>query len=227
MDFLYLTNNKVLTFQIMRLENIKEFTNTTKASKSKVYRFYKKNENLWSETKLKNNKRLFPVDHARYFDSEIMFDENKILRQENQSMRNLIDCLAEKSSYQQTFWRMDWSFFFTVAYKNERQKNSCFKQMHSLYDSLLSKYGDTSELRMFFTTEPFANRAGYHNHFVIYIANKKLHEQVVTDIQEYFSYDRVDVSLYDKYKAVLFYMSKDGLTGEDWDYINNSSKLDE
>lgn len=94
----------------MKYENIKEFTQTTKASKSKVYRFYKKNLELWSDTKLKNNKRLFPVDHARYFDSEVMFDENKILRQENQSMRNLIDCLSDKTSYQHTFWQMDWKF---------------------------------------------------------------------------------------------------------------------
>lgn len=208
----------------MKYEKIKEFTLTTKASKSRIYRFYKKNLELWNDTKLKNNKRLFPVDHARYFDSEVMFDENKILRQENQSMRNLIDCLSDKNSYPYTFWQMNWSFFFTIAYKNDRQKNSCFKQMHGLYDYLLKKYGDNTELRMFFTTEPFTNRTGYHNHFVIYISNQKLHEQVVTDIQEYFSYDRVDVRLYDRYKAVLFYICKDGLSGEDWDFIDNSKK---
>ncbi len=85
----------------MKFENIKEFIITTKSSKSKIYRFYKKNEELFSETRMKSGKRLFPVGHARYFDSEIMFDENKILRQENQSMRNLIDCLVVKnySSY--------------------------------------------------------------------------------------------------------------------------------
>jgi hypothetical protein len=49
----------------MKYENIKEFKVTTKVSKSKIYRFYKKNEELWSETMLKGGKRLFPVDHAR------------------------------------------------------------------------------------------------------------------------------------------------------------------
>lgn len=211
----------------MKYANITEFKITTKVSKSKIYRFYKKDEELWSETKLKNGKRLFPVDHARYFDSEIMFDENKLLRQENQSMRNLIDCLADKTSFQHTFWQMDWSYFFTVAYKLERKKNSCFKQMHGLYDYLQKKYGETTELKMFFTTEPFTNRTGYHNHFVIYIEDKKLHQEIVADIQDYFSYDRVDFGLYDKYRAGLFYMCKDGLTGEDWDFIDNSSKKDE
>jgi hypothetical protein len=207
----------------MKYENIKTFIKSTKSSKSTIYRFYKKNEELWSETQFKNGKRLFPVDHARYFDSEVMFDENKILRQENQSMRNLIDCLADKESLQHTFWYMDWSFFFTVAYKLERNKNSCFKQMHGLYDYLAEKYGNSTELRLFFATEPFTNRKGHHNHFVIHVEDKKLHEQIVTDIQDYFNYDRVDVSKYDRYKAGLFYMSKEGLTGEDWDFINNST----
>ena len=211
----------------MKYENIIEFKITTKASKSKVYRFYKKNTELWNDTKLKNGKRLFPINHARYFDSEIMFDENKILRQENQSMRNLISCLVDKDSLQYRLWQLDWSFFFTVAYKPDRKKNSCFKQMHSVYDYLLKKHGNQTELRMFFTTEPFTNRAGYHNHFVIHIENKKMHEEVVADVKEYFSYDRVDVGLYDRFKAGLFYMSKDGLNGEDWDFINNYTKASE
>ncbi len=205
----------------MKYENIKEFTTTIKASKSKVYRFYKKNEELFTETKLKSGKRLFPINHARYFDSEIMFDENKQLHQENHSMRNLIDCLDNKNPFPQTLWNMEWSFFFTVAYRLERKKISCFKQMHGLYNYLVEKYGNATKIRMFFTTEPFTNRTGYHNHFVIYIENKKLQEQLVADIQEYFSYDRVDVGAYDKYRAGLFYIAKDGLTGEDWDFIFN------
>jgi predicted DNA-binding transcriptional regulator AlpA len=209
----------------MKYENLKKFIISTKASKSTIYRFYKKNENLFQETTIPNGRRLFPIDHVRYFDSEIMFNENKILRQENQSMRNLKDCLADKTSFQHTFWEMEWSFFFTVAYKLERNKNSCFKKMHGLYDYLNEKHGASTELRLFFTTESFNNRKGYHNHFVIYIEDKRLHKQVVTDIQDYFNYDRTDVSIYDKYKAGLFYMSKDGLSGEDWDFINNTTSI--
>ncbi len=205
----------------MGYENITEFIRSTKVSKSKIYRFYKKNEELFTETKLKNGKRLFPIDHVRYFDSEVMFDENKILRQENKSMRNLIDCLSDKESFQYTFWQMEWSFFFTVAYKLERQKKSCFKQMHGLYDFLVQKHGDSTELRIFFTTEAFTNRQGCHNHFFIYVGNKRLKEQITSDIRNYFSYDRVDFGLYDRYKAGLFYISKNGLSGEDWDFISN------
>lgn len=209
----------------MKYEDLKKFIISTKASKSTIYRFYKRNEDLFLETKKPNGKRMFPVDHARYFDSEVMFDENKILRQENQSMRNLIDCLSDKNSLQHTLWQMHWSFFFTVAYKVERNKNSCFKQMHGLYDFLNQKHQNATELRMFFTTEVFNNRKGYHNHFVIYIENIKLHEQIVNDIQAYFNYDRTDVSIYDRYKAGLFYISKEGLNGEDWDFISNSKNI--
>ncbi|CAD0007783.1 hypothetical protein [Flavobacterium chungangense] len=207
----------------MKYENLKKFIISTKASKSTIYRFYKKNEDLFAETSLRSGKRMFPADHARYFDSEIMFDENKALRQENQSMRNLIDCLADKQSLQHTFWQMDWSFFFTVAYKTDRNKTSCFKQMHGLYDYLNQKHGASTEIRLFFTTEPFQNRKACHNHFVVYVDDKKLHEQIVTDIHDYFNYDRTDVSIYDRYKAGLFYMSKEGLSGEDWDFISNST----
>ena len=210
----------------MKYENITEFKITTKVSKSKVYRFYKKNEELWSETKLKNGKRMFPVDHARYFDSEIMFDENKVLRQENQSMRNLIDNLVDKDSLQFRIWQLDWSFFLTVAYKLERNKKSCYKQMNALYEHLEQKYGDVTKLRLFFTSEPFTNRKGYHNHMVLNVTNRKLHEEILNEIRDYFSFDRVDVRPYDMYKAVVFYMTKEGTINEDWDILGNNIKED-
>ena len=210
----------------MKYENITAFRITTKSSKSKVYRFYKKNEELWSETKLKSGKRLFPVDHARYFDSEIMYDENKILRQENQSMRNLIDCLVDKESLQYRLWQMDWSFFITVSYKLERTQKDCFKQMHALYEHLENKYGEATALRLFFTSEPFANRESYHNHIALNVTNKKLHQEIIAEIQNYFSYDRLDVGIYDKYKAGIFYMTKTGIMNDDWDVIGNNLKED-
>jgi hypothetical protein len=206
----------------MKIENLKEFIKSTKKSKSTIIRFYKKNEDLFLETEIKNGKRYYPKEHARYFNSEIMHDENKVLRLENQSMKNLIDCLVDKNSLSTRLWHMDWSFFFTVAYKADRNKKSCFRQMNSMYESLISKYGDETGIKMFFTTEPFANRTGYHNHFVLHVENKKLHQQIVEEIQNYFSFDRVDVSLYDKYKAGIFYVSKDGLVNEDWDIIGNN-----
>jgi hypothetical protein len=219
-------NNEILKKLKMKYENLKEFIVTTKSSKSTIYRFYRKNEDLFIETKLKSNKRMFPCDHARYFDSEIMHDENKLLRLQNSSMRSLINCLMDRKSLPSMLWAFDWSFFYTVAYKAERNKISCFKQMNGLYEHLNDKYGSSTAIRLFFSTEPFDNRKGYHNHFVLHIANKKLHVEVMEEIRTYFSYDRVEAAPYDKYQAGLFYATKGGLVGEDWDILGNNLKQD-
>lgn len=206
----------------MKYENLKEFIASTKTSKSTIYRFYRKNKELFEETKMKNGKRVFLVDHARFFDSEKMFDENKVLRMQNQSMKNLINGLMDRQSLSTRLWYLDWTFAFTIAYKLERNKNSCYRQMSGLYEMLEKKYGNDTTIRLFFTTEAFAERKGYHNHFVLQIGNKKLHQQVVEDIKEYFSYDRVDAGIYDQFKAVLFYVAKEGLVNEDWDIMGNN-----
>jgi len=205
----------------MQIENIKEFEKRTNNSKSTIYRFYRKNPELWKETKLKGNKRLFPVTHAKYFDSEIMFDENKLLVQENRSMKNVIDCIIEKDSLQARLWFMEWSFFVTVAYSHERNKKSCYRMMNGLYDELINKYGEMAEIRMFFTTEPFTNRNGFHNHFVIYCSDKKLNELIQDEIEAYFYGNRVQTEPYNRYEAGLFYMVKNGLVNEDWDILGN------
>jgi len=210
----------------MKYENLKEFIASTKTSKSTIYRFYRKNKELFEETKMKSGKRVFPTDHARYFDSEIMHDENKLLRLQNQCMKNLINGLMDRQSLPTRLWYLDWNFMFTIAYKRERYKNSCTRQMSGLYEMLEKKYGNETTIRLFFTTEAFAERNGYHNHFVLQIGNKKLHEEVVKDVKEYFCYDRVDAGIYDMYKAGLFYISKEGLVGEDWDIMGNNLKKD-
>jgi hypothetical protein len=211
----------------MKYEGIKQFINTTKTSKSTIYRFYKKNIDLWAETKMKGNKRVYPTEHTRYFSSELMFDENVMLRQENQSMRNLIDCLVDRNSLQCRLWEMDWTFFGAIAYKLERNKKSCYKQIAGLFNHLNNLFGSQTKLRLFFTCEPFTNRTGYHNHFVLYVENNKFQQQVYNEIENYFEFDRVEVKNYDRYKAGIFYNSKEGLNGEDWDYLDNTNQQPE
>ncbi|WP_304142242.1 hypothetical protein [Mesoflavibacter zeaxanthinifaciens] len=218
MEFLCLLITKIL----MKYVEVKKFLKLINKSKSTLYRFYRKNEDLSNETKKKRHKRMIPEIHAKYFNSELMHEENKVLCQKNQSMRNLIDCLVDKESLQARLWYMDWSYFITVAYKSERNKKSCFKMMHGCYYYLIDKYGTETDIRLFFTTEPFVNRKGYHNHFALYVSNAKLHDEVVKAVQSYFSFDRVDYGKYDRYQAGLFYMSKEGLVGEDWDILGNN-----
>lgn len=207
----------------MKYENLNEFIARTKTSKSSIYRFYRKNKPLFEETKL-TSKRMFPSSHAKYFDSETMYDENKVLTQENNSMKNLINCLMDRNSLPSTLWHLEWSFFYTVAYKTERNQKSCYKKMMDLYEFLDKKYSDVTALRLFFTTEPFFNRTGYHNHFVIYVQNTKLHEAIINEIKDYFTYDRLETSAYNQFQAGLFYASKEGLVNEDWDIIGNNLK---
>ena len=205
----------------MKIEPLKEFVKRTGVSESTIKRFYRKNPELKAEI-IFRKKNYYPIEHARYFDSEIMFDENKALRQENKSMKNVISCLMDTGSLQMRLWFMEWSYFCTVAYKSERNKKSCFRMMHGLYDTLIERYGDRTHIRLFFTTEPFANRNGYHNHFVIYVSNKSLMQTIIDDISLYFEYDRSDFSPYDPYKAALFYMVKDGIHGDDWDILGTN-----
>jgi hypothetical protein len=209
----------------MKIESIKEFTKRIKKSKSTVYRFYERNPELWLETKLKSNKRLLPVEHAKYFDSILMYDQNKVLMLENKSMKNLIDGLMDKDSLPSTLWYKDWSLFITVAYKNEKNKKGCFRVMNAYYDSLIQKYGKNNEVRMFFTTEPFTNRAGYHNHFVLYVSDYKLLDEIQKGLKDFFLYDRVDAEPYNKYEGGLFYAVKNGLVNEDWDVLENKPSI--
>lgn len=208
----------------MKYENINKFAEKAGCSTRNVYRFYSKNSDLRTEVNKKSRPYRYPLEHLKYFSSEIMFEENKVMALENQSMRNLIDGLLEKDSLAKTFWFMDWTFFYTIAYKAERNKKSCFRMMNAVFEQLVNKYESETDLRMFFTTEPFTNRKGYHNHFVLYIENKKLREQIVTDIEAFFMYDRIDSKRYDCYKAGLFYVAKEGLVNEDWDVLTHNKK---
>src|SRR5690606_25525755 len=132
----------------MKYEALKEFINRTKKSKSTIVRFYNKNKDLANETKMKGNKRFYPTEHTRYFSSELMFDENILLRQENQSMRNLIDCLVDRNSLQCKLWEMEWTFFGTIAYKLERNKKSCYNQITGLFNHLNNLLGSQTKLRL-------------------------------------------------------------------------------
>ncbi len=208
----------------MKIESLKESIKRTKKSKSTITRFYRRNLELKMAVKLNRGKNYYPIEHARYFDSEIMFDENKLLQQENDAMRNVIDCLMERDSLQMKLWYMNWTFFCTVAYKSERNKKSFFRMMHGLYEMSIERFGDNTEIRLFFTTEAFGNRIGYHNLFSVYISKEALKEEILDEIALYFENDRFDVKLYDRYKAGLFYMAKEGLVSEDWDILGNNLK---
>lgn len=77
---------------------------------------------------------------------------------------------------------------------------------------------DDTELKIFFTTESYDVRGGNHNHFVI-DCNTRNVNQVNQHIKEHFRWDRVDLEEYIPEEAAIFYITKEGLEGTAWDYL--------
>lgn len=208
----------------MKIESVNEFLNRTKKARSTVYRFYKRNQDLWDETIFKSNRRYIPVHHDRYFDSVLMFDENKLLnakvsRYEHRikCMKKLLECLRNKDSLAYRLWYMDWTLIGTVSYKLDRSRNSCFNQMKAYYKALTKEFGNRTEIRIFFTTEEYDTRSGHHSHFALNLSDPTLNKEVTQFTSEFFKYDKVECERYMSHKAWLFYISKEGIQRTDWD----------
>jgi hypothetical protein len=207
----------------MKYEHIEKFATRVGKTRRTIYRFYNKNEDLREQTKIKNGKRFIPIEHKKFWNTEVLFDENKNLSDSNHNMRNLLDYLHDnRNPLANKLWGFDWSNFVSIDYKFERSKNYSITMMNKLYEMLDEKFGDNTTIRIFFTTEPFANRNnGQHNHMMIYIKNEVFTKLVLNEIKRFFKNDRVDSSKYNKYKGGLFYMMKEGMQGVDWDILGN------
>jgi len=212
----------------MKYENIEKFAKRVGRSGRTIYRFYNANSDLKEQTKKKNGRRTIPIEHKKFWNTEILFDDNKALNKDSREAKNLIGYLYKNDNpLAIKFWHMKWSMFVSVDYKHERNKTYCFSMMQKLYEELEKKYGGNTTLRMFFVSETFANRNnGQHNHAVLYVSNEKLRPVILHDIYQFFKHDRVDGSDYTKYKGGLFYMMKEGMQGIDWDILGNNLAKD-
>ena len=206
----------------MKHQVIEEFEKTTNRTAKTIGRFYKKYPALKKET-IKNGRkpRKYPTSHAKYFSMENMIKEYNIAEGEVKCMQNVLDKLYVNDSIPTTMWYRRWTFFVTVAYRQERNRNSCRRRMDTCFKLLNKKYGNRTKIEMFYNTEPHTNRKSFHNHFVIYIENQALHQKVVKDLNLFFKSDRVDCQKYDKYKGAVYYTAKHGLQGINWDFHKN------
>ena len=93
--------------------------------------------------------------------------------------------------------------------------------MLQAFDYIINQYGKEIGLRIFFTVEPFNNRGGAHVHFILKVGKGLLTNAVLEELKEFFKGNRIDLKKYDKYKAGIYYISKQGLKGEDWDILGN------
>ena len=76
---------------------------------------------------------------------------------------------------------------------------------------------------MFFTTEPFHNRHGFHNHLVLKIDGNS--EFVKEFIEKHAPVGIIDVKPYDKELAGVFYTAKNKHKNKDsWDILGNKLK---
>ena len=192
-------------------ETIEEFAKRIGKSRRTIFRFYSDNRDLQAETKKNGLKKIIPISHKKYFSTDELFEDNKQQREENRMMSNLLNYLYKNDNPMAIkLWRMDWSLFVTIDYKYERNKIACFTLMHKFYDEIEKKYGKDSTLRMFFVTEPFANRNnGQHNHFIFYIENEVLKPLIIHDINKFFKNDRVVTDNYSNKKGGTFYILKE------------------
>lgn len=173
----------------------------------------------WFKTKKK------PFKYKFDFLSEFL--SNDIYRQikRNKQLETTIDCLKGKDSIGKHLFSLPWDYFITISYEQSLNRNHCFTEISKLYEKINSTSTDTN--RMFFVTEPFNNRTGYHNHLVLKSSAAK--EGLIKLITSQVSRGIIDIKPYDPYLAGLFYICKKGVQGEDWDILGNrlSDEADE
>lgn len=138
------------------------------------------------------------------------------------SMANTIKCLKRTASLEHKLFKLDWTWWCTVAYRYEMSAEQCRTQMDSFYEHITCAYGDSSYLRMYYTTESFNTREGNHNHFVLHVSNPELQYVVKKELENYFQNERLDVQDYDDNLPCIFYTGKEGHRGTAWDLFGNN-----
>ena len=198
-----------------------EFLTKIEVSRSTVNRFYKKYIEKGKERKRNGKKLLIPETHIKYFNFDLMLENEVRIMERMENMQNLLDCIRHKQDMPTFLYQMEWDIFGTISYRDELSAKNCYNRMKKLWNKIESKYQINNSLRMYFTTEHYGLRDGYHNHFVIYSENKKYLEGIKLLINNMFKMDRVDQEEYDPYDSGVYYITKDGNQGEKWDiYIN-------
>ncbi|NOY48467.1 MAG: hypothetical protein GXO84_09815 [Chlorobi bacterium] len=212
----------------MRYENIDEFADRVERKRRTIFRFYKDNPELKLETKKKGVKRIIPITHEKYWKSDLLFEENKKLIDDNIMMENLLNYLYQNDKpLANHFWGFDWSYFIGINYKDDRSKDYCITKMNKCYEMLQGKYGHETTIRLLFSTEVFSGRDfGEHNHVVLYVKNKTLRKVVLNKMKAFFKNDRFYSDEYCRYKGGIHYMLKEGVQGEDWDILGNNLKAE-
>ena len=210
----------------MKLFNLIETTEKTGRSRASIYRFYILHPHLICEKKFKNKKCLIPEAHLGLIAKTNIYGKHLQLNKDYTQLKRLVDVLAIPESLQLKLYQLDWDWFGTIAFKNNYNTSQSFHRMQQAYHYIILLYGKKTNFRLFYTVEPFTNREGTHIHFVMKVKASYLTKAITEELKKYFVNNRIELQEYDKYKAGVWYISKHGLKGENWDILgNNLSKL--
>lgn len=201
------------TEEIAELGNICKETVRRRRSK-----FIKEGKNIvWFKTEQR------PYLHSYRFLSEFISDSMYSIIETNRQMKNTIDCLHSHRSFEKQLSFLEWDYFVTIAYEKDYSNKTCFTLMNKMYEAV-DDYAFSGDTRMFFVTEPFTNRKGYHNHCVVKAGlSTDILKQV---IERSTPKARIDIIPFQREKAGVFYICKNGFKGEDWDILGSNLKDD-
>lgn len=169
--------------------------------------------------KMKSNPYKYHINFLEEFLSTDMFD----LIDRNRQMSNTIKCMRRTGTLEQHLSFLDWDYFVTISYENSLNSKTCFSAMSELYEKI-EFFSKGTDCRMFFTTEPFSNRKGYHNHLIIKMKISK--EKLIDFIINYAPIGRIDVQPYDNELAGVFYVAKNKPRNDDWDLLGNKLSIE-
>ena len=163
--------------------------------------------------KTKNGNK-YKFELLKQFLSKDIYD----ILKENKSLKNNIDKLRSSDLLGTTLSQMKWSNFITISHKKNLSIDECYDSMSILYNSIIEAY-PKSEVRMFFTTEPYKDRQGHHNHIILFVENKNY---IVIEklIKHKYSDSIIDIQEFDPYQPAIFYSAKKGLPGLGWDFFS-------
>ena len=188
----------------------KKSTRTIERRRNKII---KENPEIdWFRMKSKPYK--YHKNFLEEFVSPVVFD----LLDRNKQLSNTIKCMHRTGTLEQHLSFLDWDYFVTISYEDPLGSKRCFSAMSELYERI-EAFSFSGDCRMFFTTEPFSNRKGHHNHIVLKMSADT--STVTRFIEKYAPVGRVDVRTYDNELAGVFYTAKDKHRNDDWDLLGN------
>lgn len=204
------------------LFNLKETSKQTGVSRATIYRFYERNPELWDETVIKTKKRLIPESHLNKIVKSNIYAKALAYEEQIEQLKRLVKLLKDPNTTQYRLYQLDWDWFGTIAFKNIYEKEYCFHSFQQAFYKILDEFGLKTDIRIFFTVEPFTNRKGCHIHFILSVSRPAFTKTILDILNDYFKGNRIEIVKYDPFKAGIYYISKNGMQGIDWDILGNN-----